>query len=265
MTLLILVGVLLLETFWTQLSQIRNHQLVEQYSSGWQKVFNKNGKHTPWFVVAAVMLPPVLILAVLLNGQHGFVGFLFELILGLIIVSWSLGPMNLNTFYHQLEEQDDLDEDALAKELFEYVHTAYFGIIFWFVLLGPVAAFAYRMVLVLSEPKFDDQDKQESTVTSVETLNCFKQLFFVIDWVPARVSGFLFLLTGNFAAGFGTLKSRLSKTSYSENHIELVQETGFKAMALQNDENPLTAARQLTERSLLLLMVLIALITFFQL
>lgn len=265
MTLLILVGVLLLETFWTQLSQLRNHQLIEQYSSSWQKVFNKNGAHTPWFVVAVVMLPPVLILAVLLNGQHGFVRFLFELILGLIIVSWSLGPMNLNAFYHQLEDQDELDEDELAKELFQYVHNAYFGIIFWFVLLGPVAALAYRMVLVLSELKQEDENAKEAPVTSVETLNCFKQLFFVIDWVPARVSGFLFLLTGNFAAGFGTLKSRLSQTSYSENSIELVQETGFKAMALQGDENPLTAARQLTERSLLLLMVLIALITFFQL
>ena len=83
------------------------------------------------------------ITAILLADHRGFSGFLIEFIFSFVVVVWCLGPKTLSQFYHQNEPSG---EQMNAEEILYFAHKGYFGVIFWFVLLGPVAALAYRMI-----------------------------------------------------------------------------------------------------------------------
>ncbi|WP_144393674.1 hypothetical protein [Pleionea sediminis] len=285
MKLLILVGALLLETFWSRLSQIRNHQWIARFADWLEEHVNPNKSHSEWLIAGIILVLPLIVASILLNGQEGFVGFLFEMLLGLILVTWTLGPVNLNAFYHQLEGESQ-DANELPIKLVKYVHKAYFGAIIWFVILGPVGALAYRMIAVMeshskgklqsyneedfsekedeTEPANKSHSEDDSLKSSTQT-DVWARLYFVADWIPARVSCFLFLLTGHFASGFGDLKAKLTLFDYQEDDDNLISDVACKALASDDSDNALTQMRQLVERSLLLLMVFVALLTFFQL
>ncbi len=63
-----------------------------------------------------------------------------------------------------------------------------FPVIFWFLVLGPVGALVYRLGVVLAH-----SDK----VTESE-LRSAKHWLWLTEWLPLRVLGFSFALTGNF-------------------------------------------------------------------
>jgi AmpE protein len=281
MTLLILIAVLVTETFWTQISELRRHQYIVSYADKWQALFDKNNSLNPWLVMAIVLAPPLILVAVLIEGQQGVIGSLFELVLSLLVVTWCLGPQSLAVYYQSLTRSNSEDtetEDSeqqggqqQAEALFDYVHQAYFGVIIWFVLLGPVAALAYRMVATLASRSSvttndsinNDDEADASEYEVVPNSNrLWQTVYYVVDWIPSRLTCLMFMLTGNFSKGLSAVRQGLFDAEYDNS--QLVQEAGLSSLTLDNESDYLSEARQLTERSLLLLMVLVALVSFFQ-
>jgi len=281
MTLLILIAVLVTETFWTQISELRRHQYIVSYADKWQALFDKNNSLNPWLVMVIVLAPPLILVAVLIEGQQGVIGSLFELVLSLLVVTWCLGPQSLAVYYQSLTRSNSEDtetEDSeqqggqqQAEALFDYVHQAYFGVIIWFVLLGPVAALAYRMVATLASRSSvttndsinNDDEAYASEYEEVPNSNrLWQTVYYVVDWIPSRLTCLMFMLTGNFSKGLSAVRQGLFDAEYDNS--QLVQEAGLSSLALDNESDYLSEARQLTERSLLLLMVLVALVSFFQ-
>ncbi|PWK54407.1 regulatory signaling modulator protein AmpE [Pleionea mediterranea] len=281
MTLLILIAVLVTETFWTQISELRRHQYIVSYADKWQALFDKNNSLNPWLVMAIVLAPPLILVAVLIEGQQGVIGSLFELVLSLLVVTWCLGPQSLAVYYQSLTRSNSEDtetEDSeqqggqqQAEALFDYVHQAYFGVIIWFVLLGPVAALAYRMVATLASRSSvttndsinNDDEADASEYEEVPNSNrLWQTVYYVVDWIPSRLTCLMFMLTGNFSKGLSAVRQGLFDAEYDNS--QLVQEAGLSSLTLDNESDYLSEARQLTERSLLLLMVLVALVSFFQ-
>ena len=281
MTLLILIAVLVTETFWTQISELRRHQYIVSYADKWQALFDKNNSLNPWLVMAIVLAPPLILVAVLIEGQQGVIGSLFELVLSLLVVTWCLGPQSLAVYYQSLTRSNSEDtetEDSeqqggqqQAEALFDYVHQAYFGVIIWFVLLGPVAALAYRMVATLASRSSvttndsinNDDEADASEYEVVPNSNrLWQTVYYVVDWIPSRLTCLMFMLTGNFSNGLSAVRQGLFDAEYDNS--QLVQEAGLSSLTLDNESDYLSEARQLTERSLLLLMVLVALVSFFQ-
>lgn len=281
MTLLILIAVLVTETFWTQISELRRHQYIVSYADKWQALFDKNNSLNPWLVMAVVLAPPLILVAVLIEGQQGVIGSLFELVLSLLVVTWCLGPQSLAVYYQSLTRSNSEDtetEDSeqqggqqQAEALFDYVHQAYFGVIIWFVLLGPVAALAYRMVATLASRSSvttndsinNDDEADASEYEEVPNSNrLWQTVYYVVDWIPSRLTCLMFMLTGNFSKGLSAVRQGLFDAEYDNS--QLVQEAGLSSLTLDNESDYLSEARQLTERSLLLLMVLVALVSFFQ-
>jgi len=78
---------------------------------------------------------------------------------------------------------------AVEAQLLWRSHQGFFAVIFWYVLLGPVAALAYRL-LALTLDHARDQAMREQA----------EQLRHAFDWLPVRVLLASFGLVGNFVA-----------------------------------------------------------------
>ncbi len=259
MTLLSLILVLLLETFWSQLKHYRQHRLISLYAQRWRGFFDTQGTMDSWWVAFLILLPPVLIIW-LLTEQHGVTGLMLELLLSVVLLSWSLGPLTLIQKFHQLS-QNDYSESSSCRALLKYVHQSYFAIIFWFFIFGPAAAISYRILQHLAEVnEYENTVDPENTSSDLQETWC--KLFAIVDWIPARLTGCLYLLTGDFIKGFKTFRQHL--LLLEKDSDALVVDTGVDALALDEDDDALLAARSIAERSLILLLAMIAVISVFQ-
>jgi membrane protein required for beta-lactamase induction len=78
------------------------------------------------------------------------------------------------------------------------MHEKCLGIIFWFAVVGPLGAFLYWMVKeinLLDRKNINDEIIYESGIDVFHA---------ILAWVPARITGLLFSLVGNFNSGFST-------------------------------------------------------------
>ncbi|MDR0700871.1 MAG: CobD/CbiB family protein [Azoarcus sp.] len=94
-------------------------------------------------------------------------------------------------------EYEDADADEVARLAIEHAlvaaHRNVFGVIFWFVILGPCGAVMYRLARFLHDewggPGGGIQDGYGQFA---------RHAFFVIDWLPSRMTAILFAIGGNF-------------------------------------------------------------------
>ncbi|MCY1525888.1 Regulatory signaling modulator protein AmpE [compost metagenome] len=68
-------------------------------------------------------------------------------------------------------------------------YQSFFAVIFWYALLGPLAALAYRLLALLTEHAEQEALRERAV-----------QLRHAFDWLPVRVLAASFALVGNFAA-----------------------------------------------------------------
>jgi len=154
-----------------------------------------------------------------------------------------------------ISEKDELVRNATRKILTES-QKRYFGVIAWFIVLGPLGALFYRLsYLYHAHCKAEEFD---------EHLPLMEQVIHWIEWVPARITSMLFLLTGDFMNGFYRIQDYLTDADADNN--QLISETGIASLGLEMgindgdvDENHRTMA--LINRTIIFYLVLGALIS----
>jgi len=154
-----------------------------------------------------------------------------------------------------IAEKDELIRNATRKILTES-QKRYFGVIAWFIVLGPLGALFYRLsYLYHAHCKTAEFD---------EHLPLMDQIIHWIEWVPARITSMLFLLTGDFVNGFYRIQDYLTDADADNN--QLISETGIASLGLEmgiNDgdvnENHRTMA--LVNRTIIFYLVLGAVIS----
>ncbi|MGI9286189.1 MAG: regulatory signaling modulator protein AmpE [Pseudomonadales bacterium] len=136
-----------------------------------------------------------------------------ELLLMLLVLLYSLGRNDLNAIlmrYRSSLRNEDMQAAALAAEGiaedappedFPQLHTSveqwtvyrrfehWFAVVFWFLLLGPAGALAYRLV--------------QLTVTKE---GLFGNVLALLDWLPVRILGLSFALIGDFVSAMQELQ-----------------------------------------------------------
>jgi AmpE protein len=206
--------VLLLAVWIEKFSALR-HRV--QRDGGWIRELNKlesserlAGK--PWLVLTILVLFPVALLALLLVVLEPVAYGLLALPVHLLVVIYSLGRGDLlgglGPFRDAWRREDlqaaahvakrDLDIcadsgevllDRVQGHLLWEAYQSFFAVIFWYFVLGPVAALAYRLLALAEEHG-----------TNPALVERAAQLRHAFDWVPVRLLAASFALVGNFVA-----------------------------------------------------------------
>jgi AmpE protein len=163
--------------------------------------------------IALALVPVLLVVALLqwlLDGPvYGLVGLVFDIVV--LVYAW--GARDLDVDVEAVIDAHDaptrraaiarlgltgetaaLDGPALVEAVFANALQRWFGVLFWFLLLGPVGAILYR----LSAQSILAQDLPEQNRRGAQALKT------ALDWPVAQLLTLAMALVGNFDTVFST-------------------------------------------------------------
>ena len=151
-------------------------------------------KRLPPRLIPLLLFLPALLLVVL-SGIF-FKVTLLVLVFYTFVAFVCLEPQVLNeevdTWLSELA-RDDTSGGRSPEELFSRANRSIYAVIFWLVVAGPAMAVAYRLIEKLSlERSLPAEQLWKKDV--IKVLNW-------MEWLPALMSSYLFLIGGNFDAG----------------------------------------------------------------
>jgi AmpE protein len=164
--------------------------------------------------IALAMVPVLLMVALLqwmLDGPlYGLPGLLFDI--AVLVYAW--GPRDLDVDVEAVIDAHDaparrtaiarlgltgeaaaLDGPALVEAVFVNALQRWFGVLFWFLLLGPVGAVLYRLSVLAT------QDEWASTLPEENRLGA-RAVKTALDWPVAQLMTLAMALVGNFDTVF---------------------------------------------------------------
>ena len=175
---------------------------------GWSDVLG-------FLVIIAVPLIVLLLINQLLNAALGITG---SFLLALLVLIYSFGPRDLDTDVAEVLEASDDQKRTQALEIlidgpvpesdsacrtaavegvFQQALRRWFGVIFWFAVLGVVGALLYRMV--------DWLDSEEPKVSS-DQRERFVRLQQIMDWPAAQLMTLSLAIATDFDSVFKAWK-----------------------------------------------------------
>lgn len=189
-----------------------------------------------------IFIISLMVWMVLFLFSHWLFG-LFGLAFNIIIFYQCIGPQN--PFYPMATESSKESQLEQVSEYLANVNRQLYSPIFWYVLLGPLGVLVYRLVTLSIS---NDRTRSQALLVS-QTL----------EWVPARIIGFLYAAAGDFQKSFLSLKTHLI-TGAEQNH-NLLKSCGLSSLGYDfKDDSIWPAAEGLVERTTILYMVIIALL-----
>jgi AmpE protein len=206
--------VLLLAVWIEKFSALR-HRV--QRDGGWLRELNKLeasprlASH-PWLVLVILVLLPVALLGLLLIVLDPVAYGLLALPVHLLVVIYSLGRGDLGITADSGEQLLERVQGHLLWEAYQ----SFFAVIFWYFLLGPVAALSYRL-LALAEAHSRNRAVAERAA----------QLRHAFDWIPVRLLAASFALVGNFVAVSRVMLHELLNWDISA--AQLIEKVGLVA------------------------------------
>jgi len=202
------------------------------------------------FLLAALLVAPVALLSAALNGELLQIPyFLFAV----VVLLFSLGPRDLDDevedYGDALETGDVPTQQGVAEELLEKIppillaernvaveraiyvqaNNRIFGVVFWFLVLGPSGAWAFRVLDLMrhrTEVKVvDGEEGGTATMEAVRTLHG------LLAWIPSRLLALGYVLAGNFEEAMESWRNsgRELQLPFAEGTAEIVARVGVAA------------------------------------
>jgi len=159
---------------------------------------------------------PALLVALVEAGLDRVLLGLFGLILGAFVLYYCWGPRDLErdveavvkapdvdrraAALHALRDSDDITftSESVVESVFAAALSRWFGVLFWFVVLGPAGALLYRLAQLLAlSPDFAHEQSSSTQIAA-------QRLASVLDWAPAHLMALCLALASNFDAVFKT-------------------------------------------------------------
>jgi len=212
-----LIAMMLLEHFRPLEQRLQIYVYFARYGNFLERHFNAGRYRYGVLAWCLGILPPVLVVGILyflLYRVNFLLGMLFNIGVLYLTLGCSQFTQNAGKVAQALRTDDlasarnlvaewdghsvaEFKANALARVAMEKLlicaHRQYFGVFFWFVLLGPAGAVLYRLAHILSQ-KWGVLDHHE-----YGRFGMFPDsAFMVLDWVPLRLTAVSFAVVGNF-------------------------------------------------------------------
>ncbi|PYB81759.1 MULTISPECIES: regulatory signaling modulator protein AmpE [Pseudomonas] len=243
MSFLVLVLALWVEKF----SALRQRLQRDGFYLGELVRLERSGKVHPWWTLSILILAPVALLVLLLHVLEPVAYGLLALPVHLLVLIYSLGRGDVKAAlgpfrdaWRRGDEQAALhvaerdlglaadDAQSLIKRvqghLLWQAYQSFFAVIFWYFLLGPAAALAYRLLALTMD------NSRQPALQSLAG-----QLRHAMDWLPVRVMTVSFALVGNFVAVTRVMLHELLDWHVSAGH--LVAKVGRVADDIPEEED----------------------------
>ncbi len=207
---------------------------------------------------SGLLLFPLLLLVWILEGMFDNALFgLFELAFNVLVIFLCLGPRDLDSQVEQYLDSIEIGDtqrrfnmashissDELAMELpaqatqvsqamLVQANSRIFAVMFWFTLLGPIAAVLYRVL-----DQFLTGNYLEKSLQSLKP--AMRNVLGWVDWIPARISLLAYMISGAFEEGLQAYHkgSVAALDSYEQNN-DLLKLVGYACITQQevSDEN----------------------------
>ncbi len=294
----LLIG-LLIERLATQLFRWRRLRWLDRLID---LGFREAERVANWPALIPVILLAVVLVLPVFGVIFSFGGALNDfayLLLAIVVLFFSLGPSDIgeeiDAYCRALESEDDEQIENAAKAIVEgdvpadererigrveeavcvQANNRLFAIVFWFVVLGPLAAWAYRVTdLIRRRAVFTAARDEESDGIAARIRHAAIMLHAWFTWIPARLTAVGYATAGNFDEALAALRAPSAErdASSSEHSEHLLARVGVAALAIQDqpDESATergirgaTAAKRMVFRLVIIWAVIIAAMTLY--
>lgn len=250
----------------------------------------------PVILLAVFLVLPVFAVIWFLGSTLAGFTYLF---LAIVVLFFSLGPRDIGEevgeYCRALESKEDEQVHNAAKAIVEndvpddanertscveaavcvQANNRLFAVVFWFVVLGPLAAWAYRATdLIRRRAVFTATRDEQSDGNSARIRDAAVMLHGWLAWIPARLTAVGYAAAGHMDDALAALRAPTEDkdATTSERSENLLARVGIAALALQNrpDETATErairgaqAANHLVFKLLLIWAVIIAAMTLY--
>ena len=285
MNLIALILGLALERLLHRRLQVRNHLrwLDDWFARGAGWIRAAPGMAGIWITMVVVLLPVVPVAWVAWTFRDALAGITYVLFAA-VVLFFSLGPQDLfaqmKAWLDARERGDTAEAEAIGRAIrevgdeqwdhpteravegaiFVQANHAIFGVIFWFMLLGPAGAWTYRVADLFRR-------YVRATGTGGRATETCEHLFGFITWIPARLLAFSYAVAGSFDDAFEDWRAYYQRTSASFFSVSenILSAAGIGAIRRRCPEggcvSAVESARALLRRTLLIWITFIALLT----
>lgn len=204
--------VLLLVVWAEKFSALRSRLQRDGFFLAELARLGRTDKNHPWWTLVILVLLPVALVALLLHVLEPVAYGLLALPVHVLVLIYSLGrgdvKASLGPFRDAWRRGDEQaavhvaerDLKVIADDEQSLLHKvqghlvwdacqSFFVVLFWYVLLGPAAALAYRLLALAADNARKPAVQEQA-----------RQLRHAFDWAPVRVLAASFALVGNFVA-----------------------------------------------------------------
>ena len=201
--------VLVLIRFLPELARLRN---FDWWTNWFEHVGASSRAGAPWLCIGA----PVVVCAIVQWALRGNLFGLGAVLFGAIVLFCCWGPRDLERDAEAVEKAPDSDRrvaaaqalradersgplafeaEALVAATFESALKRWFGVLFWFALLGPAGALLYRLLQLCAAATLP---------TDAAQLAQARRAVMAFDWLPAHFVALALAVASNFDAVFKT-------------------------------------------------------------
>jgi AmpE protein len=259
MTLLALLIGLFVERLATQLFHLRRLRWLDWAIDAGFRQGDKVANWPPLIPVVILAISLVLpVTGIWLGLGDRWFGFPF-LVLSIIVLFFSLGPKDIGNdvteYCRAVEDDDAVRIAATARSLSEkdvpedaetrmqmveeavciQANNRLFAVVFWFVLLGPVGAWAYRVTDLIRRRAVFNALRTDNVSESQSMIGAAEMLHGCVAWIPARLTAIGYAMAGSFDGALSAWRETSSgeRLPLHEQSEQLLARVGVSALALQ--------------------------------
>lgn len=223
--------VLLLALWIEKFSALRHQLQRDGFLRAELARLERTGKVEPWWILTLLVVAPLALLALLLHVLEPVAYGLLALPVHLLVLIYSLGRGDAKAALGPYRDawrrgDEQAARDVAARDLgleaddpqallvrvqghlLWQAYQGFFAVIFWYFVLGPLAALAYRLVALIAEHAGQPAVQLQAA-----------RLRHVLDWLPVRVLAVSFALVGNFVAVMRVMLHELLNGQISAAHL----------------------------------------------